>query len=106
MLFATLLKQKYLFNNQIYNNFKKHLYNKVNPMYSIDFTNDFENEYINIYINKKQLKITNSTCCKYCKGTGWIIWKTNKNLHELNKLSEQVFSYSLCYKCNNSNKLQ
>lgn len=98
MLFARLLKQKCLLNSQSYNNFKKNLYNKVNPVYSIDFTNDFKNEFINIYINKKQLKITNSTCCKYCKGTGWIIWKTNKNLHEL----DPMFSYSLCYKCTNS----
>jgi hypothetical protein len=99
MLFVTLTKQKYLLTNQICNNFKKNLYNKVNTMYK----NDFENQYINMYINKKQLKITNSTCCKYCKGTGWIIWKTNNNLHELktNNSLESSISYSLCFKCNN-----
>lgn len=75
MLFNKLLKQSYL-TNTIYKN-------------------DFKNEYINMYINKKQLKITNLPCCKYCKGTGWIIWKTNKIL-------EPIFSYSLCYKCNKS----
>ena len=96
MLFVTLTKQKYLLTNQICNNFKKNLYNKVNTMYK----NDFANQYINMYINKKQLKITNSTCCKYCKGTGWIIWKTNNNLYDLklNKSSASIYSYSLCYK--------
>jgi hypothetical protein len=63
--------------------------------------NDFKNEYINNYIYKKQLQISNATCCKYCKGTGWIIWKTN-NLYTLktNKSFVPMFSYSLCYKCN------
>ena len=99
MLLVILTKQKYLLTNQISNNFKKNLYNKVNTMYK----NDFENQYINMYINKKQLKMNNSACCKYCKGTGWIIWKTNNNLYELktNKSLEPAFSYSLCYKCNN-----
>jgi len=88
-----LLKQKNLLTNQIYNNFQKNLYNKVNTMYK----NDCEIE----YINKKQLKITNTTCCKYCKGTGWIIWKTNNNFYELktNKSLIPIVSYSLCYKC-------
>jgi hypothetical protein len=99
MLLITLTKQKYLLTNQIFNNFRKNLCNKVNTMYK----NDFENHFINMYINKKHLKITNSTCCKYCKGTGWIIWKTNNNLYELktNKSFVPAFSYSLCYKCNN-----
>ena len=70
-------------------------------MYKNDVT--YVNEYVNEYVNKKQLKITNATCCKYCKGTGWIIWKTKNNLYELktNKSLIPVFSYSLCYKCNN-----
>jgi hypothetical protein len=98
MLYASLLNQKYFINNIIYKNFKKNLFTKVNTMY----INEYKNEYINNYINKKQLKITNATCCKYCKGTGWIIWKTN-NLHTLKTNSSLVpmFSYSLCYKCNN-----
>ena len=97
--FTSLLKQKNLLHNQLHNNLKKNLYNKVNNM----LENDFKNE----YINKKQLKITNSTststCCKYCKGTGWIIWKTNNNLYELktNKLLAPTLSYSLCFKCSN-----
>ena len=33
MLFVTLTKQKYLLTNQICNNFRKNLYNKVNTMY-------------------------------------------------------------------------
>jgi hypothetical protein len=101
MLYASLLNQKYLLNNIIYNNFKKNLYTKINAMYKNDFKNDFKNEYINMYIYKKQLKINNATCCKYCKGTGWIIWKTN-NLYTLKTNSSLVpiFSYSLCYKCN------
>ena len=45
MLFVTLTKQKYLLTNQICNNFRKNLYNKVNTMYK----NDFEN-YIISYI--------------------------------------------------------
>jgi hypothetical protein len=101
MLYASFLNQKCFITNIIYKNFKKNLFTKVNTMYKNDFKNDFKNEYINEYINKKQLKITNATCCKYCKGTGWIIWKTN-NLHTL-KTSKSVvpmFSYSLCYKCN------
>lgn len=97
MLYASLLNQKCFITNIIYKNFKKNLFTKVNTMYK----NDFKNEYINDYINKKQLQITNVTCCKYCKGTGWIIWKTN-NLHSLktNKSLVPMFSYSLCYKCN------
>jgi hypothetical protein len=97
MLYATLLNQKYLLNNIIYNNFKKNLYTKVNTICK----NDFKNEYINNYIYKKQLQISNATCCKYCKGTGWIIWKTN-NLYTLktNKSFVPMFSYSVCYKCN------
>jgi hypothetical protein len=91
MLFVRLLKHKNLLNN-----FKKNLYNKANTLNK----NDFENEYINMYINQKQLKITNSTCCKYCKGTGWIIWKTNNNLHDFNKSLEPATTYSLCFKCN------
>jgi hypothetical protein len=107
MLFVTLIKQKYLLNNQIVNNFKKNLYNKVNTMYKNEvdygYNNKYENKYVNEYINKKQLKITNATCCKYCKGTGWIIWKTKNNLYEVktSKSLVPVFSYSLCYKCNN-----
>ena len=77
MLISKLLKQNFLANTICKNNFK--------------------NEYVNMYINKKQLKITNLTCCKYCKGTGWIMWKTNTTL-------EPIFSYSLCYKCNKCNK--
>lgn len=98
MLYTYLLNQKYLLNNIIYNNFKKNLF----TICKNDFKNDFKNEYINMYIYKKQLKITNATCCKYCKGTGWIIWKTN-NLYDLktNKSFAPTFSYSLCYKCNN-----
>jgi hypothetical protein len=101
MLYTSLLNQKYLLNNIIYNNFKKNLFTKVNTICKNDFKNDFKNEYINDYIYKKQLKITNATCCKYCKGTGWIIWKTN-NLYTLktNKSFIPMFSYSLCYKCN------
>ena len=100
MLLVALLKHVYLSNNPIYNSFKKNLYTNVN---SIHISN-FENEYINMYINKKQLKISNSTCCKYCKGTGLIIWKTNNNLYDLksnksNKLLVPLVSYSLCYKC-------
>ena len=97
MLYASLLNQKYFINNIIYKNFKKNLFTKVNTMYK----NDYINEYINEYINKKQLQITTATCCKYCKGTGWIIWKTN-NLHTLktNKSLVPMFSYSVCYKCN------
>ena len=98
MLFTTLLKQKILSNkifsnNLIYNNFKKNLFTNVNRSHK----GNFENE----YINKKQLKITNSTCCKYCKGTGWIIWETNNNLYDLksNKSLVPLISYSLCYKC-------
>jgi hypothetical protein len=96
---TSLLKQTNLSNNQIFNNFKKTLCNKVNNMRK----NDFENEYINMYINKKQLRIATATCCKYCKGTGWIIWRTNNNLCDLktNKLLKPLFSYSLCFKCNN-----
>lgn len=107
MLFVTLIKQKYLLNNQIVNNFKKNLYNKVNTMYKNEvdygYNNNYENKYVNEYVNKKQLKITNATCCKYCKGTGWIIWKTKNNLYEVktSKSLVPVFSYSLCYKCNN-----
>ena len=48
MLFVTLTKQKYLLTNQICNNFKKNLYNKVNTMYK----NDFANQYINMYIRR------------------------------------------------------
>ena len=101
MLYASLLNQKCFITNIIYKNFKKNLFTKVNSIFKNDFKNDFKNEYINEYINKKQLKITNATCCKYCKGTGWIIWKTN-NLHTLktNKSVVPMFSYSLCYKCN------
>ena len=93
MLYASLLKYKYLLTND----FKKTLYTKVNTMYK----NEYTNEYVNIYVNKKHLNITNATCCKYCKGTGWIIWKTN-NLCDLktNKSLVPTFSYSLCYKCN------
>ena len=101
MLFATLLKQKILSNkilsnNLIYNNFKKNLFTNVNRSHK----GNFENEYINKK-KLKQLKITNSTCCKYCKGTGWIIWETNNNLYDLksNKSLVPLFSYSLCYKC-------
>ena len=93
MLFASLLKHNYLLNNKIYN-FKKNMCSIVNVCHKSDLKN--------IYINKKQLKMINSTCCKYCKGTGWIIWKTN-NLYDL-KLSKSSlplysYSYSLCYKC-------
>jgi hypothetical protein len=97
MLYTSLLNQKYLLNNIIYNNFKKNLFTKVNIMCK----NDFKNEYINNFIYKKQLQITNANCCKYCKGTGWIIWRTN-NLYTLktNKSFVPMFSYSLCYKCN------
>lgn len=93
MLFATLLKQKILSNNLIYNNFKKNLFTNVNTIHR----DNFEYE----YINKKQLKISNSTCCKYCKGTGWIIWETNNNLYDLKSKNSLVplISYSLCYKC-------
>ena len=97
MLFASLLKHNYLLNNRFNNNFKKNLYSIVNAVHK----SDFDNEYVNIYINKNQLKTVNSTCCKYCKGTGWIIWKTNNNLYDLklNKSSASIYSYSLCYKC-------
>jgi hypothetical protein len=98
MLFATLLKQKNLSNNQLYNNFKKNLCNKVYNMHK----KDFENEYINMYVNKKQLRISTSTYCKYCKGTGWIIWRASNNVFDskTNKSLEPIFSYSLCFKCN------
>ena len=97
MLLVALLKHVYLSNNLIHNSLKKNLFTNVNSIHK----SNFENEYINMYINKKQLKISNSTCCKYCKGTGWIIWKTNNNLYDLksNKLLVPLFSYSLCYKC-------
>ena len=89
------LKRVNLSKNIIYNSLKKNLCTNVNSIKS-----NFENEYINMYIIKKQLKISNTTCCKYCKGTGWIIWKTN-NLYDLksNKLFVPLFSYSLCFKC-------
>ena len=97
MLPVALLKHVYLSNNLIHNSLKKNLFTNVNSIHK----SNFENEYITMYINKKQLKISNSTCCKYCKGTGWIIWKTNNNLYDLksNKLLVPLFSYSLCYKC-------
>ena len=101
MLYATLLKYKYLLTND----FKKTLYTKANTMYKSEYKNEYKNEYtneyVNKYVNKKQLQITKATCCKYCKGTGWIIWKTN-NLCDLktNKSLVPTFSYSLCYKCN------
>ena len=97
MLFTTLLKHKFLANNLIYNNFKKNLFTNVNTNVNRSHKSNFENE----YINKKQLKITNSTCCKYCKGTGWIIWETNNNLYDLKSKKSLVplISYSLCYKC-------
>ena len=97
------LKRVNLSKNIIYNSLKKNLCANVNSIKS-----NFENEYINMYIIKKQLKISNTTCCKYCKGTGWIIWKTNNlydlktnNLYDLksNKLFVPLFSYSLCFKC-------
>lgn len=93
MLFASLLKHKILSNNLIYNNFKKNLFTNVNSIHR----GNFENE----YINKKQLKICNSIHCKYCKGTGWIIWETNNNLYDLKSKKSLVplISYSLCYKC-------
>jgi len=93
MLYASLLKHKFLVNKFL----SKNLFTNVNTIHK----SNFENVYINMFINKKQLKITNSTCCKYCKGTGWIIWETNNNLYELksNKSLVPLISYSLCYKC-------
>ena len=97
MLLVAVLKHNYLSNNLIHNSLKKNICSNVNKIHK----SNFENEYINMYINKKQLKISNSTCCKYCKGTGWIIWKTKNNSYDLksNKLLVPLFSYSLCYKC-------